>query len=60
MSWAQREECGLALQECLRQHRSLMKEHWHHQQAACGAQQKAPNLKVTGAPPTDASKGDGA
>ena len=34
LSWAQREECGWALQEALRQHSSLMDEHCQHQQAA--------------------------
>lgn len=38
LTWAQMEECAWALQEALRQHRSLMAEHQYHQQAECGKQ----------------------
>jgi hypothetical protein len=36
LSWAQREECAWALQEAIRQHRSLMDERLSRQMAAVG------------------------
>ena len=40
ISWAEREEIAWAIQECLRQHKSLMDEHEYHRQASCCSQAK--------------------
>ena len=45
LSWAQREEIALAIQECLRQHKSLMDEDELHKQVAAYSQQTIHNTE---------------
>jgi hypothetical protein len=40
LSWAELEEIAWAIQECLRQHKSLMDEHEYHRQASACCQAK--------------------